>query len=209
MNNAYDELEALINYIQSVYTEITEEWMQYKTSKINLKKARVSDIDINGAIHQYILDYVRLLNGHITNITLQLSSVSSYKVTARVKAQNSIEYKIQHYKTGDHEFGKVPVNKCINDLFGVRIILDEPLTFGQIKAFVDSTYNEKYKCIDSSKHDYKAVHLYFRGNNKAFPWELQIWNSCDADKNLVSHQKYKQGYTAWEDESKEGGVDNG
>jgi hypothetical protein len=35
MNNAYDELEALINYIQSVYTEITEEWMQYKTSKIN------------------------------------------------------------------------------------------------------------------------------------------------------------------------------
>jgi hypothetical protein len=51
--------------------------------------------------------------------------------------------------------------------------------------------------------------LYFRGYNQAFPWELQIWNSCDADKNLVSHQKYKQGYTAWEDESKEGGVDNG
>ena len=104
---------------------------------------------------------------------LQLPSVCSYTVTARVKAQNSIEFKIQNYKTERHELGKVPINKCVNDLFGVRIILEIPLTFDQIHAFIDDSFGGKYKCIDSSKGDYKAVHLYFQADNQSFPWELQ------------------------------------
>lgn len=209
MRDVFDELKALIDYIQSAYSTITDEWLQNPKEKLNLKKTKVSDIDENGAIYQMIAKYVQLLNEKSADITLGLSSVCSSQVTARVKTQNSIEYKIQNYKTERHEFGKVPINKCFNDLFGVRIILYTPVSFEEVHAFIEKAYSGKYRCIDSSKLDYKATHLYFRGENQAFPWELQIWNKCDKESNFASHKKYKQGYTTWEKESKEGGIING
>ena len=118
MKSTFDELKDLIDYIQSVYTEITDEWLRETPTKTNLKNALVADIDADG------------------------------------------------------------------------------------------TYPNRYRCIDSSKFDYKAVHLYFKENNQSFPWELQIWNMCDMDSNFSSHKKYKQEYTAWEKESKEGGIIN-
>lgn len=209
MRNAFDDLKDLIDYVQTEYSEITNEWLCGADAKINLKKSQVSDVDVDGTIYKSILDYVQLLNERSASITLQLSSVCASRVTARVKAQNSIEYKIQSYKTDRHESGRVPINKCINDLLGIRIILDFPLTFEEIYSFIEATYPGKYRCINSSKLDYKAVHLYFKGSNHSFPWELQIWNQCDVESNFASHQKYKQEYTTWEKESKEGGIING
>jgi len=194
--------------LNSPYTEITDEWLRETPTKTNLKNALVADIDADGIIYKSIMEYVQLLNEKSADITLPLASVCSCKVTARVKAQNSIEFKIQNYKTEQHEFGKIPINKCINDLFGIRIFLREPLTFDEVYSFIEDTYPNRYRCIDSSKFDYKAVHLYFKENNQSFPWELQIWNMCDMDSNFSSHKKYKQEYTAWEKESKEGGIIN-
>ena len=209
MRSVFDELKELIDYIQLVYSMVTDEWLQNAREKINLRKTQVSDIDADGTIYQSIMEYVQLLNERSADITLSLSSVCSCQVTARVKTQNSIEYKIQNYKTDRHEFGKVSINKCVNDLFGVRIIFDTPLSYEEVLAFVEEVYHGKYRCIDSSKLDYKATHLYFRENNQSFPWELQIWNRCDVESNFASHKKYKQEYTTWEKESKEGGIING
>ena len=186
MKSTFDELKDLIDYIQSVYTEITDEWLRETPTKTNLKNALVADIDADGIIYKSIMEYVQLLNEKSADITLPL----------------------QNYKTERHEFGKIPINKCINDLFGVRIFLREPLTFDEVYSFIEDTYPNRYRCIDSSKFDYKAVHLYFKENNQSFPWELQIWNMCDMDSNFSSHKKYKQEYTAWEKESKEGGIIN-
>lgn len=209
MRSAFDELKTLIDYIQSVYTEITDEWLHIANVKINMKKSFVADIDADGAIYQSIVEYVQLLNERSAKITLQLSSVCSCRVTSRVKTQNSIESKIQNYKTERHERGKVPINKCINDLFGVRILLEIPLPFNEIRTFVEDTYQGKYRCVNSSKGEYRAVHLYFKENNQSFPWELQIWNVQDAARNFASHKRYKQEYTTWEKESREGGIING
>lgn len=143
MRSIFDELKNLIDYIQTVYTEITNEWLHGTSVKLNLKKSQVSDIDVDGTIYKSIMEYVQLLNERSAGITLQLSFVCSCQVTARVKAQNSIEYKIQNYKTDRHELGRVPINKCVNDLFGVRIILESPLTFEEIHAFVEETYQGK------------------------------------------------------------------
>lgn len=206
--SVYDELKALIDYVQSVYDEITNIWQEQAICKINLKKSQVKDIDIDGKIYSTINEYVKLLNKQSSIIFIQLPSICSSQVTARVKAQNSIELKIQNYKTAKHEFGKVPINKCFNDLFGVRIILKNPLSYDEITAFIKQTYDDKYKCIDSSKLEYKATHLYFKQGNTNFQWELQIWNECDRENNLKSHKKYKQEYTTWEKESKEGGIVN-
>ena len=209
MRNVLDELKSLIDYIEVVYSDITSEWAASNSVKVNLKKSLVSDIEADSTIYKTISEYVQILNDHSAEVSLGLSSVCACKVTARVKAQNSIEFKIHNYKTEQHEFGKVPINKCFNDLFGIRIILSPEQSFEQIISFVKDTYPGKYRCFDSSKHDYKAVHLYFRMNNQTFPWELQIWNVCDVDNNFISHKNYKQEYTTWEKEIKEGGIIDG
>lgn len=207
MKFALQELEALINSIQAEYTAITNEWENKSKTAINLKHTTVSDID--ETIYNNILDYVQLLNDKIINIFMRLSSTCSYQVTVRVKTQNSIEYKIQNYKTEKHGFGKIPINKCINDLLGIRIFLEEALTFDEISSFIKDVYQNKYKHIDSSKQGYKAVHVYFKKDNRTFQWELQVWNCCDKENNLSSHEKYKQQYTYWEEENKRGGFIDG
>lgn len=64
--------------------------------------------------------------------------------------------------------------------------------------------HENLKCIDSSKKEYKATHIYFKQDNFNFQWELQIWNKIDEVNNIISHEKYKQDYAKWERENKGG-----
>lgn len=93
-------------------------------------------------------------------------------------------------------------------MFSVRIILNSQLTFQSIKEFVLDKFPYVDRCIDSSKGEYKATHIYFKLDNYSFPWELQVWNRHDENSNLISHKKYKQEYTLWEKENKEGGILN-
>ena len=117
-----------------------------------------------------------------------------------VKNRNSIEYKIKNY-IENHENGKITINKCLNDLFGIRIICKDQIDFSQINHLVKEKY-DKLKCIDSSKIEYKATHIYFKQSNFEFQWELQIWNEDDEINNIRSHEKYKQDYVRWEKENK-------
>lgn len=87
-------------------------------------------------------------------------------VNIRTKAKNSIEFKIENYMK-NHENGKVPINKCFNDLLGIRIICNKQLTYDEILKLVDTKYSN-LKCIDSSKDEYKATHIYFKKDNYTF-----------------------------------------
>ena len=204
----YDELQLLIDQIQYLYENITDIWEKVNTNNINFKKMQVRDIDNDGTIYVTVNQYVGFLNEQSSIILTNLQSSYNYfnQINARVKTQNSIELKIQNYKTQKHGLGKIPINKCLNDLFGLRIILKNPLTYKEIYGFIRKTYGNKYKCIDSSKLGYKATHLYFKKDNMSFQWELQIWNNCDRENNLSSHKKYKQEYTTWEKETKKGEI---
>lgn len=71
--------------------------------------------------------------------------------------KNSIEFKIENY-IKNHEDGKIPINKCFNDLFGIRIICNEELPFDKVRKLVSTKYSN-LKCIDSSKNEYKATHI--------------------------------------------------
>ena len=122
-------------------------------------------------------------------------------VNIRTKSKNSIEYKIKNYNE-NHENGKVPISKCFNDLFGIRIICSKELSFNEILELINIKYNN-LKCIDSSKNEYKATHIYFKKNNYTFQWELQIWNKKDEINNINSHEKYKQDYVKWEKENQD------
>lgn len=82
------------------------------------------------------------------DILQKLSSFQTEKnkITVRVKQLNSVEYKIHRYSTGQLE-GKVPINKCFNDLFGIRIIINSD--------FLNENYFD-LKLTDSSKNGYVA-----------------------------------------------------
>ena len=199
------ELEKLIDFIQIEYFKITDKWEKISNSpKINLKNNLVCDLVENKEILDLIIKYRDFINTNIIELLMGFKQFNNDKarVNIRAKAKNSIEYKIENY-IKNHENGKIPINKCFNDLFGIRIICSDNLTNNQITNMVNNKY-KKLKCIDSSKKEYRATHIYFKKDNYNFQWELQVWNESDEISNIKSHEKYKQDYVRWENENKGG-----
>lgn len=194
MNNEFNHLKDIINCIQETYNDTNLAWAEFRAETVNLKKTLVCDIESN-ELAQYYIVYYNLFLSYI-NVHFNVTSVYP-DVRARVKTVNSFSDKIDKYNK-KHENGKIPINKCLNDLLGFRIILTESYDFNSIMDFIKESFGDKYKCIDASKLSYKAVHVYFRGDNYSFPWELQIWNAEDERSNIESHNIYKQEYTGQE-----------
>ena len=201
----FEELEKLIDFIQIEYIEFNKKWQNSNNySKINFRNNLVCDLLSNELILDTIFNYREFINE--SNIQLLMDfkqfNTENSKVNIRTKTKNSIEYKIKNY-TENHENGKIPIDKCLNDLFGIRIIMNNRLDYNQIINFISKKY-KNLKCIDSSKKEYKATHVYFKQDNFNFQWELQIWNKEDENNNINSHEKYKQDYVKWEKENKGG-----
>ena len=200
-----EELEKLIDFIQLEYTIFSESWKNSKYyTKANLKNTLVKDIVKNNYLLDVVFNYREFINQNNIQLLMDFKefSTSSETVNIRTKTKNSIEYKIKRYTEKD-EGGEIPINKCLNDLFGIRLISNKLLEYKDILKLVKEK-SENLKCIDSSKKDYVATHIYFKKDNYSFQWELQIWNKINEMDNIVSHEKYKQDYVRWEKESKGG-----
>ena len=100
--------------------------------------------------------------------------------------------------------GRIPIKKCLNDLFGIRYIIKEEISLELIKNHIKIQF-PKLKTIVALRDSYRAIHVYFQRDNYIFPWELQIWRIEDSNLNKISHRKYKQAYTKWEKEFRKGG----
>ena len=129
-----EDLEKLINFIQSEYNNITDKWensINYK--KINLKSNLVCDLIDNKENFNSIIQYRDFINENIIQLIMDFKQFNNEnsKVNIRAKAKNSIEYKMENY-IKNHENGRIPINKCFNDLFGIRIICGIELTKEQI-----------------------------------------------------------------------------
>ena len=201
------ELGKLINFIIKKYDEINLEWEKNENyNQLNMKRTQVVDVYIDKEKLNYIFNYRNFINDKFSYIFNELQQLGfSCNVTSRVKALNSIQYKIENYKL-NHENGKIPIKKCLNDLLGFRIIFLDDIDYKNIKDYINDTF-PKLKCIKSIKKGYNAVHIYFGNeNNKKFQWELQLWNKSNEKTNLKSHAEYKQDYTKWENINNKGGV---
>jgi len=207
----YAELDILIEKIIEKHNSVYEKWKNSDNFRnVNLKKYLVSDIMDNSHPDylEYIFKYRSFLNDNIIFITTDFLD-NNYEY--RVKTQNSTESKLSTYMGNDNTLkrenlgGKVPINKCLNDLFGIRYVFrNRSYEFIKIIEHINEVF-PKLKVIDSSKNGYKAVHVYFKVDNFSFPWELQIWNEEDYSQNKSSHGIYKQEYTTWEYELKKEG----
>ncbi len=204
----FDDLSMLITVVQKNYDCICDLWDEICSQKLHLKKTLVSSVKENADIFDMILNYRAILTEKTISSTFEINMLEfrNSSVTTRVKALNSIEFKIENYYE-NHESGKIPLKKCLNDLFGIRIVIDDSFTHSDVKKYMAREY-PSYKCIDSTKDGYIATHIYFEKGNYYFPWELQVWKKMDEKNNYESHRVYKQDYTMWESLNK-GGVEDG
>lgn len=199
-----DVLCQLIFEIINLHREFSKKLLSL--NRFNFKKTLVRDIVkmvddsetyiIDNDFHIFLNDYLMHLDQLTVDIDLEYT-YSEFDFRLRVKQTESIIYKIGHYFSGKQENGRIPLNKCLNDLLGFRIILPEfkheCSLFKKMCEFIEDTYRIKY--INSSKGNYNATHVYFLGeSNKNFPWELQIWLPNDYHNNYESHAKHKQEY---------------
>ena len=197
----FAELKKLIGLVSELHMHICEEWKSYcdesKILEFNQSKNTVCDVFCDERIYTSIFQYQAFL------VSLFRQLDVDFGVRMRIKAKNSIEDKLSRYMQGE-EKGKIPIRKCLNDIFGIRAILHVNVQFEEIRDLVANNF-KNVRVIDSTKHEqnYCATHLYFHHDNNSFDWELQIWYSGCAKSNEASHKAYKQRYTSWENENKE------
>ena len=193
------DFAALLNIMNDYYLQCSTEWKRRNYPRYNLKDKQVCDIQFDNELYSLIINYQRFLQETAVEFMLKIEEMPN--VEARIKHINSIEYKINAYKESpQHGRGTVPINKCLNDLMGVRIILDREYPYEEIHDYVKNIY-ASFKIISKNKNGYIATHIYFRTSNYSFPWELQVWSQGHAVANKHSHSVYKQEYTSWENEN--------
>ena len=203
------DLDNLIRYISEIHSDTASRWETSGYFKgINLAKTCVIDV-MDTSRHPEYLEYIFCHRSFLCDSTIEYGlEFAARGCESRVKTQNSTESKLAYYMKNDRETGRgslggeVPLKKCLNDLFGIRcFVSDSGCRLCDIIEYVESR-SGGLKVLDSSKDDYKGVHIYFQKNNRAFPWELQIWRTEDIAGNKRSHGLYKQEYTKWESESR-------
>ena len=208
-SEAMYKINNLVKKIAQVHTDISKEWENYsavrKIELFNQKSKKVEDIE-KYKLMPIIKEYTFFLSNH-EKVTLFDDTDKEFTINSRVKNVNSIEEKYNDYLNYREEQGKVSINKCFNDLFGIRAIIDcEDLSFDFLRrnlAYGYLSLEEKDEIHKKSYITYRATHIYFKKDNKTFRWELQIWRSSDEHSNQESHKNHRFKYKEWESQTKE------
>lgn len=197
-----DYISDSINNLFGIYLNM-DNTLVVENKKVNLKQEKIKRVSLNSDDPSFYFGFFNALSTYRERLkqTIANSNVDFLSgVESRVKNINSISSKIYQYINLKNEKGDVSINKCINDLFGIRIIV--PLaTMKSLKQLVNDLVNKNgWKCRvnDASKQEYKAIHLYLLKDNYSLRWEVQFWLEKYDAKNRESHAKYKQSYTNWE-----------
>lgn len=159
----------------------------------NLKKS-VGSVVVNNSINR---DFQELINSYKAELNSKIVKISDIQnkfigIRYRIKQAESISEKLLYYIGEEHECGKIPLNKCLNDFLGFRILVDDLCSvYHTLKN--DDRVTVITKMYLRNDGNYKGVHLYFKNkNNKYFPWELQIWEIKHSALNEKSHKEHKQ-----------------
>lgn len=179
-----NEIENIISEINQIHLEFSEYVFEYLDS-INLKKH--SDADL-----EHVLKYRLHLHESINDYLMKASFIDSSFVY-RVKTSESIIDKIGRFQRKEDSY---PVNKWMNDIFGIRIIIEDEMV-SEVLVNLEC-WKEAYslqKFYERDKEGYKGIHLYFKNNsNFYYPWEMQIWKKSDVEGNIESHRKHKRNF---------------
>ena len=182
-----EKVERLIAEINRIHDDYSKDYFETgKVEKVNLSHT------FSKVPTEHILAYRLNLHESI-NDYLYRANTKDISYYYRVKTTESILDKIQRYT----ERGtKYPVNNILNDIFGARLILTSEDVATVLERLDD--WKEQYGLKNWYLRDtdgYVGIHIYFKNkSNFYYPWELQIWDDKDAEKNIESHRLYKRNF---------------
>ena len=205
---ALTKINDLIAEISRLYEDVCDAWVDHSQRNgirsFNQKSKKIVDIEDEGLM-PIIKEYTQFLRD-LSEIIQFDHFEDGFIVNQRIKNNNSIEEKYDEYLNVRKEKGEVSINKCFNDLFGIRaIVASDELTYELLeKNIFGRNLLIEEKDVISNKFNirYKATHVYFKRDNTAFRWELQIWRMCDEHSNQESHLNHRYRYTEWESQSR-------
>ncbi|MCL2197450.1 MAG: hypothetical protein FWB80_00855 [Defluviitaleaceae bacterium] len=180
-----EKTRQLIRVVNNVHLQYSQDYFETgKVQKINLSKTTVPTehiLQYRLNLHESINDY--LISQNLDNITFYY----------RVKTSESILDKIKRFS---NNVDKYPVNNWMNDIFGARMILCKE-DIGQVHEMLDD-WQELFGLKNwylRDKDDYRGLHIYFKNrSNFYFPWELQLWDENDVERNIQNHRLLKRGF---------------
>ena len=129
-------IDSIIRYLQSAHRELSIRWIQLAERKkihvFNQSKLRVTEAVDDEDCRESMTEYLAFMNSSAARIFPREIDYP-FDIDYRVKAVNSIEDKFEDYCEYRPEKGKVSFNKCFNDLFGARAIIDcDEITYENI-----------------------------------------------------------------------------
>ena len=196
------EIATCINGLIDLYLNM-DNALVVDGKKVNLKQEKIKKVSLENKDISYYFDFYNALSLYRERLKQMIASSNIdflFGKESRVKNINSISSKIYQYIKLKKEKGDVSINKCLNDLYGIRIIvpLRKMTDLIEIVNELSIEYGWKCRITDASKQEYKAVHLYLLKDNYSLRWEVQFWLEKYDASNRASHAKYKQSYTSWE-----------
>lgn len=168
---------------------------------INFSNTQVKHIMIPGEkrniFYPYLDEYLGYLNDYILEFYLLEEKYQHLDFRVRTKEKKSITSKLATYDSRS-ENGSFPLQKCLNDLCGSRVILNEEVyTSHEFLTMCEDLKKKKiiFRHYERVDDDYKGYHLYLKNkSNLFFPWELQLWYNKNEQLNIAAHEKHKQAY---------------
>lgn len=195
MDSRYYEILKYIKLLVNLYNLKINGW-NLRTDK-NFKKFYVCDFLKDAEFQEFTRNYLMKFNTIIKDINLNVQGIN---ILCRIKNLNSIYYKINRYNKKYN--GKIPINKSLNDLLGVRLIIDNSFDYDYLMSLIQDEF-DNYRFLDASKKGYIANHLYIKVDNFSFPFEIQFWKKENETNNKNLHKIYKQSYIYLEKNMKE------
>lgn len=140
----------------------------------SLKKITLRDVDLNVLLYCDLSQYTGKL------ASINMPQYEPY----RVKSVSSCKLKTLKYGTA------YPVQKVLNDILGFRVVMDDFPHLDSIPEYFEIADLTTSKSVND---DYRGLHLYYLGDNRSLPIEIQIWKKSDYVLNKFLHDKvYKQ-----------------
>lgn len=107
--------------------------------------------------------------------------LKSNHIAYRIKSVDSLKLKVKKYKENTRKD-----ILCFNDLLGIRVMCNNYPDLSIIPDYfqvIDLTQGKK-----ENDDGYRAIHLYYKLNNRCYPIEVQIWKHSDENFINWSHK---------------------
>ncbi|HBH3700987.1 TPA: hypothetical protein KSK42_003228 [Clostridioides difficile] len=123
------------------------------------------------------------------DIFKEIRNISRYLNSRKIDFKFPVSYRIKSYHSClikyDKYYPNMELNKCFNDLLGIRIIVDS--YYELFEQDLSSFRLADMRTGKANDDGYRGVHLYYQKSNFHYPIELQINTKIDRQINDLLH----------------------